>query len=250
MNTITVRNLTLGDGTPRICVPIIAHTFTELEHTLESVRKTDFDLIEFRADFYFEEDEPALKAVRETIGDRPILYTIRTKEEGGEIEISDDEYEERSLAAARSVDLVDVQFERLHAHGTNPQLHSRLIEKLHQAGVKVIGSWHNFDMTPACEEMVELFVSMQEEGCDITKIAVMPNSRADVLSLIKASVEMAEGKADRPFISMSMGNLGKITRAAGAFTGSCITFGTADALSAPGQIAAKPLREMIRLLAL
>ena len=109
MNTVRVRNMVLGDGIPKICVPVIAHTYEELVRTLDAVKKTSFDLVEFRADFYFQEEAPALEAVRKAVSEKPVLYTIRTKEEGGEIEISDQDYRKRNLQAARFADLVDLQ---------------------------------------------------------------------------------------------------------------------------------------------
>ena len=78
---------------------------------------------------------------------------------------------------------------------------------------------------------------------------IMAQDRADVAELIFASLEMLDTYADRPFITMSMGSLGKITRAAGSFTGSCITFGMAGTGSAPGQIPAPQLRQMLKILA-
>ncbi len=250
METVTVRQLTLGDAVPKICVPVIAHTYEELGRELKQVCSGEYDMVEFRADFYFEEDRAALEKIRETVGDKPILYTIRTQEEGGEIGISDDEYEERNLSAALFADIVDVQLSRLHVMGTNSQLHSHLIEKLHQKGVKVLGSWHDFGSTPSRPVMVENMLLMQQESCDITKVAVMPRSRRDVLELMAASIEMLEEKADRPFVTMSMGKIGEVTRVAGAFTGSCITFGTAGTASAPGQIPSVVLRETLKALSI
>lgn len=248
MKAVKVRDLILGDGIPKICVPVIAHNFRELEHALEVLKESSYDLAEFRADFYFEEEDLALSAIRETVGNKPVLYTIRTMEEGGEIEISDDSYRRRNLAAARFADLVDVQLKRLHVQADNTQLHSDLVRRLHEAGTKVVISWHDFEQTPEKEQLVETFCAMQREGCDIAKIAVMPGSRMDVLELMAASVEMLEEKAKVPFITMSMGTLGKVTREAGAFTGSCVTFGTAGAMSAPGQIPADLLRKTLKAL--
>ena len=89
--TVKVRELVLGDGNPKICVPIVAHTAAELDAALDAIDPELCDLVEFRADFYFEEDIPALKKIRERIGDKPVIYTIRTMEEGGEIEIAEDD---------------------------------------------------------------------------------------------------------------------------------------------------------------
>ena len=87
MNPITVRDLVLGDGNPKICVPVVAHTASELDAALDVIDLQSCDLVEFRADFYFEDDLYALNRIRERMGERPVIYTIRTKEEGGEIEI-------------------------------------------------------------------------------------------------------------------------------------------------------------------
>ena len=248
METVKVRDMVLGDGSVKICVPVIAHTYTELEQTLKTLEGGSFDLVEFRADFYFEEESRALSAIRRAAGGRPILYTIRTKEEGGEIEISDDQYRERILEACVMADIVDIQLSRLHERPGNPQLHSDLVRKLHEMGVKVLLSWHDFDRTPKKEYLLEKLCGMQDEGCDIAKISVMPNSRQDVLTLMEASVEMLERHARRPFVTMSMGTIGKITRVAGTFTGSCITFGTAGMMSAPGQVPSDSLRQILKVL--
>ena len=247
MDSVIVRDVVLGDGVPKICVPLVAHTAAQLDEALDAIDPADCDLVEFRADFYFEDDIPALKKIRDRMGNRPVIYTIRTSEEGGEIEIAEDEYEARILAASPYIDMADIQLERLHIRMQNETLHSRIIPRLHERGVKVICSWHDFTKTPDPEELIRKMTTMQEEGCDISKIAVMARDRNDVMKLIRASLEMLETYADRPFITMSMGNLGKITRTAGSFTGSCMTFGMAGTGSAPGQIPATQLRQMLKV---
>ena len=248
MNPVTVRNLVLGDGDPKICVPVVAHTAGELQQSLAAVARTEYDMVEFRADFYFDDDAEALKRIRDSVGNCPVIYTIRTSEEGGEIAIAEDEYEARILRAAPMIDLADIQLERLHMETQNGTLHSRIIPKLHEAGVKVIGSWHCFTHTPDVHLMIGKMKAMQDEDCDISKIAVMPQNRSDVVKLILASLEMMDRHADRPYITMSMGSLGRITRAACSFTGSCVTYGMAGESSAPGQIPASRLGQMLNVL--
>ena len=53
---------------------------------------------------------------------------------------------------------------------------------------------------------------MQDMGADIPKIAVMPQSKRDVLTLLAATEEMVSDYADRPIITMSMSGLGSISR--------------------------------------
>lgn len=246
MNTITVRDLCLGDGIPKICIPIVAHTAAELDTALEALDPGLCDLAEFRADFYFEDEMQALAKIRKKMGSKPVIYTIRTMEEGGDIEIGQEEYEARNLAASEYADLADIQYRRLRAKERDADVHSRIVPMLQEKGVRVICSWHDFARTPSVQDMIRVMQGMQEEGCDIPKIAVMPQGRGDVVRLIAASVEMLEKHADRPFITMSMGNMGRITRAAGTLTGSCITFGMAGEGSAPGQIPAAELKRLLK----
>lgn len=237
--TVKVRNLELGSGLAEVCVPIVAEHAEELELCLRKIRRTSCDLVEFRADHYRADDVTALQEIRRAVGERPILYTLRTAEEGGTVDPTPEAYAARNLQAAPYCDLVDVQLGRL-GDGS-------LLDALHREGVQVVGSFHDFSGTPDADALVQTLLEMQEAGFDITKLAVMPHSRADVLQVLQASARMAEGLADRPYITLSMGALGVVTRAATAFTGSCLTFGTAGAASAPGQPEAGELLRALEL---
>ena len=72
-------------------------------------------------------------------------------------------------------------------------------------------------------------------GADIGKIAVMPQCRRDVITLLEAT-EAVSKAIPIPIITMSMASDGLISRMAGEVFGSCITFGSAVEASAPGQI--------------
>ena len=130
MNTITVRDLCLGDGIPKICIPIVAHTAAELDTALEALDPGLCDLAEFRADFYFEDEMQALAKIRKKMGSKPVIYTIRTMEEGGDIEIGQEEYEARNLAASEYADLADIQYRRLRAKERDADVHSRIVPML------------------------------------------------------------------------------------------------------------------------
>ena len=89
---------------------------------------------------------------------------------------------------------------------------------------------------------------MQELGADIPKIAVMPQNKKDVLTLLAATEEMANEYADRPIITMSMAGTGVISRLAGEVFGSALTFGAAAKASAPGQMGVEDLKQVLTLL--
>lgn len=247
---ITVREVPIGAGRPKICVPLVAGDERQLQAALEQLDTAPFDLVEWRADFYREVEKEevrrrAFEKIRKKIGERPILFTFRTAEEGGSREISKAAYFALNRAVGESglADLVDIEIDR------DEKAAAALAEILHEAGVYALGSNHDFEKTPETEEMVRRLCRMQELNMDITKLAVMPADRRDVLRLLEAAVVMEEEKGDRPCITMSMGALGMISRITGWFTGSALTFGTAGMASAPGQLPAEEMAKLLGMLA-
>src|SRR5262249_44731221 len=79
------------------------------------------------------------------------------------------------------------------------------------------------------------FLTAQELGGDVAKVAVMPRDRMDVLTLLAATAE-ADATTKIPLISMSMGPLGAVTRMIGGAFGSSLSFAVGEAASAPGQM--------------
>ena len=69
---------------------------------------------------------------------------------------------------------------------------------------------------------------MQMRQADICKIAVMPQDATDVLTLLSATNEMYTHYASVPIVTMSMGQLGMISRVTGQLFGSALTFGSAS----------------------
>ena len=94
---------------------------------------------------------------------------------------------------------------------------------------------------------VMLDLRMERLGADVCKIAVMPGSRADVLTLMQAAVE-ADEALRAPLIAISMGPMGAITRVGSELMGSCLTFGAVGQTSAPGQMDARALMDALALL--
>ncbi len=246
---LTVRGLPVGDGTPKICVPLTAEDPEELERQMDGLLAGPCDLVEWRADFWRRTDdaqwvEHALEKLRSCLGDRPILFTFRTKEEGGERQISMEEYEALNLRAIACgyADLVDVELNR------GEERLRRLTEQIHAQGGKVVASFHDFAGTPERDTLTKIMRRMQELGADITKAAVMPRAEEDVMTLLGASIDMKLRYADRPYITMAMGRLGAVSRLCGSLTGSAVTFATAGKASAPGQLAAALVAEVLPLL--
>ncbi|GFO84782.1 type I 3-dehydroquinate dehydratase [Anaerostipes butyraticus] len=249
MNTVKVRNIEIGAGIPKICVPIVGVTKEEIIAEAKTFDSIPVDVVEWRVDWFenvfeFDKVEDVLKDLREALGETPILFTFRTSKEGGEKAIEPEPYKELNIQAAKSgyVDLVDVEV------FTGDEIVKEIIENAHACGVKVVASNHDFDKTPEKDEIVRRLQKMQELNADIPKIAVMPTCKKDVLTLLSATEEMYINYADRPIITMSMAGTGVISRLCGEVFGSALTFGAAKKASAPGQMGVEDLKTVLELL--
>lgn len=249
MNPVVVRNVAIGEGIPKICVPIVGKTREEILEAAKNILPIGADVVEWRVDWYedifdFEKVEETAKQLREVLGEMPILFTFRTSKEGGEKTIEPDAYAELNIKAAQTgyVDLVDVEI------FTGDEIVKKIIDGAHAAGVKVIASNHDFFKTPAKADIIYRLRKMQDMNADIPKIAVMPQNKKDVLTLLAATEEMTTNYADRPIITMSMAGTGVISRLCGEVFGSSMTFGAAKKASAPGQMGVNDLNTVLGLL--
>ncbi len=210
---VTVKNITFKEGETLICVPLIGKTLDELLTNAQGLVDAGADIIEWRVDHFTHVREipqvlAALAEIRHTLKALPLLFTFRSKKEGGETEISDEAYFELNRQAALSglVDVIDIEL-----FNDEAQIRA-LVNDAHQAGVKVIMSNHDFHKTPAQEDIIYRLRRMQDLGADLPKIAVMPLTPQDVLTLLSATLTMKEKYATRPLITMSMGKSGGVSR--------------------------------------
>ncbi len=247
MSTVKVKNLVIGEGIPKICVPIVSKTEEDILIVAKAITDSNADLVEWRVDWFsdvndLEKVKELTKQLSNVLGDMPLLLTLRTANEGGEHSIDTEGYFYflKEVVKAGFVDLIDIEILRCKKEVED------FVKYAHAYGVKVVGSNHDFEKTPPKDEIISTLIKMQTLGVDIPKIAVMPTNRTDVLTLLEATLIMNEQFADRPIITMSMGKMGSISRVVGEMFGSAITFGTLGQSSAPGQMTVEDLTEMLR----
>ncbi len=248
MNTVKIRNVEVGAGAPKVIVPIVGKTEEEIVARGKDLAGMDLDVVEWRVDFYedvFDTEKvvETLKQLRGVLGDKALLFTFRTKKEGGEKEISAESYTALNTAVAQSgcADAVDVEI------FSGDDVVRKNIDAVHAAGKVVVGSNHDFDRTPTRADLVYRLRKMQDMGADLPKIAVMPRNKEDVLTLLGATEEMKR-YADRPIITMSMSATGVISRLCGEVFGSAMTFGAVGQVSAPGQIPVEQLNQTLQII--
>lgn len=251
MPCVTIRGCRIGEGRPKTILPIVEKTEAEILARGASFASLPVDCVEWRADWFDASADPdavarCLSGLRRALGEKLLLVTYRTKAEGGEKALSPAEYAEFCgwVCASGCADLLDLEL--LPTGNALPHL----IEMAHRQGVRVVCSSHDFNKTPSQAEMVARLVQMQAAGADIAKLAVMPQSRADLLALLAATAEMADLHPETPVITISMGALGAVSRVCGEAMGSAMTFACAGKSSAPGQIELEEMNRILDALAL
>lgn len=248
MSEVVVKGCAIGAGIPKICVPIVAKTMSDIFSQARAMNNKAFDVVEWRADWFEDVVEPdavcrASRVLRGILGDTPLLFTFRTAKEGGEQDISTEDYIalNRLITSKHLADLIDVEL------FAGEDAVRQIVADAHQTDIPVIISNHDFDKTPPQDELISRLRRADALGGDILKIAAMPQNSRDVLELLCATEQMSR-ESDRPLITMSMGRLGVVSRLSGEIFGSAMTFGTVGFASAPGQVGIDQLRSVLELL--
>ncbi|MDU4890593.1 MAG: type I 3-dehydroquinate dehydratase [Clostridium sp.] len=246
---IEIGSLKIGEGVPKICVPIIGTTKEEIINSAKFINESGADFVEWRADFFnnvkqWEKVEEVLHELKFWLKDKPLLFTFRTLQEGGNLYISSKKYLELNINVIRSktIDFVDIEY----YIGKN--IVRDLVTEAKINNVYTVISNHDFNKTPNKDEIINRLCEMQKLNGDMIKIAVMAKEKSDVFILMEATEEMARIHADRPIIAMSMSAVGMISRVAGEFFGSDVTFATVGEQSAPGQLPIEKVKKLLNLL--
>ncbi|HBN3179998.1 TPA: type I 3-dehydroquinate dehydratase [Acinetobacter baumannii] len=228
-------------------VPITAKTKEQTLAQAQVIANTaDADLAEFRIDLLsFASDTKQVIALghelKKILGNKPMIATIRTKNEGSQLEISDADYGKTYQAYLKNpfMDWLDVEMFR------DQKVVSEIVQKAHQKKVLVVMSNHDFQKTPSQDEIEKRLLKQDQMGADVLKIAVMPKSKQDVFTLMNATLKVSQ-QTTKPLLTMSMGQLGTISRVATANMGGSYSFGMIGQASAPGQIDVTKLKQILQ----
>jgi 3-dehydroquinate dehydratase-1 len=198
------------------------------------------DLIELRVDMFASIATQHVKNIfKETreIYNKPVIATVRDVNEGGEKDVQNRLDIYRGLIPLS--DVVDVE---INSGELFPE-----IRKLCTTFRKIlIGSYHNFDITPDAAALDKIMKKGAAAGADIIKIAVKANSRADLLDLLA----FALANREKRLITISMGEKGLPSRVFTPVIGSPIAYGFINTPSAPGQFSVIEMMSMFRKLKL
>ncbi|MFC5280958.1 type I 3-dehydroquinate dehydratase [Arcanobacterium canis] len=222
-------------------VPVMFTSLADIEG--EILAATGADGIEWRMDALnatdMEEYLEAGRALRDATT-VPILATFRTAAQGSQKDI-DPDYAELliSIASNEIADAVDVEMFcdcewTPNWLGPAPAI-KQLVTTLKKLNCEIVGSWHDFSGAPHSSEITGRLVTMAQHGADIAKIAVMPQSDAD-LEALKNGAQSAHQRGVKRIIAIGMGPLGVDSRIYPEHYASCATFAAGASASAPGQM--------------
>lgn len=236
---IKVKNVNIGDGVPKICIPVIEKHKKDVIKYIKDIDKLPIDLIEWRADFYEDSDnniEELSKDIKKCTT-KPIIFTLRSVKEGGNLSIKSNTYDSminiyKTIIDKKLFSIIDIELLTIKENDIK-----ELIKLSKKENIKTILSNHDFNKTPNKLEIIHRIKKMIKLKADIAKVAYTPKKQKDVLTLLELHNEIN----NIPLITISMGEEGVITR----LFYSVITFASAKRASAPGQIEATKLKYMI-----
>lgn len=242
-----IKNVDIGAMPVKTIVPITAKTAEEaLAQAKVIADNPNADIAEFRIDLLnFAADTKQVIALGQQLNqilkDKPMIATIRTANEGGKLAVSDAEYGKIYSAYLKKpfMQLLDIEMFR------DAKVVRKVTDLAHEKHVLVVMSNHDFAKTPSEQEIVDRLLKQDQMGADILKIAVMPQSKADVFTLMNATLKVSQ-HSKKPLLTMSMGRLGTISRIATASSGGSLSFGMIGQASAPGQIDVTQLRQFLQ----
>lgn len=215
-----------------ICVSIKPTDYSQLELRFAEATAAG-DLIEVRVDALPTIDIEKLKEIIDQ-ATKPILLTLRSKEQGGEWVGSVDEMEKQLLQLAQlNPDYIDIE----------QTLPSSFIEEIQKkyADIKIVLSYHNFDSTP--KDLEGILDSMRRTTADLYKVVTTANSTIDALRVLLFS-----RRSGGDVIALAMGERGEITRILASVVNTPWTYAALSEkeLTAPGQLTVEKLENVYR----
>lgn len=197
-DVIKVRGIEFGTQIPRTGYRIMEHT---QEGICESARRAmeleqKPDLIEWRADCFEQIDSlrqifTVIETLRRTIGETPLLFTLRTSLEGGNVEFSPVTYTALNKFVALNsfgmVDMIDLQLYRAELE--------YMIDAARQHSIKVILSNTTLSKTPRSTLLFNRARNMRGKGADLVRFVTRVRGAGDLENLQTLSGKLEESIA-------------------------------------------------------
>lgn len=193
----------------KLIVSVMPRSLEEAQ-ALDATRYLDADIIEWRADYLPKEAIlQVAPAIFEKFAGRELVFTLRTRSEGGEIDLSPEEYIHliKEVAQFYQPDYIDFEY----------YSYKDVFEEMLDFPNLVL-SYHNFQETP--ENMMEILSELTILNPKLVKVAVMAHTEQDVLDLMNYTRGFKNLNPEQEYVTISMGKVGKVSRITADVTGS------------------------------
>ncbi|HEU9249415.1 TPA: type I 3-dehydroquinate dehydratase [Streptococcus pneumoniae] len=221
----------------KLIVSVMPRSLEEAQ-ALDATRYLDADIIEWRADYLPKEAIlQVAPAIFEKFAGRELVFTLRTRSEGGEIDLSPEEYIHliKEVAQFYQPDYIDFEY----------YSYKDVFEEMLDFPNLVL-SYHNFQETP--ENMMEILSELTILNPKLVKVAVMAHTEQDVLDLMNYTRGFKTLNPEQEYVTISVGKVGKVSRITADVTGSSWSFASLDEVSAPGQISLASMKKIREIL--
>lgn len=221
----------------KLIVSVMPRSLEEAQ-ALDATRYLDADIIEWRADYLPKEAIlQVAPAIFEKFAGRELVFTLRTRSEGGEIDLSPEEYIHliKEVAQFYQPDYIDFEY----------YSYKDVFEEMLDFPNLVL-SYHNFQETP--ENMMEILSELTILNPKLVKVAVMAHTEQDVLDLMNYTRGFKTLNPEQEYVTISMGKVGKVSRITADVTGSSWSFASLDEVNAPGQISLASMKKIREIL--
>lgn len=221
----------------KLIVSVMPRSLEEAQ-ALDATRYLDADIIEWRADYLPKEAIlQVAPVIFEKFAGRELVFTLRTRSEGGEIDLSTEEYIHliKEVAQFYQPDYIDFEY----------YSYKDVFEEMLDFPNLVL-SYHNFQETP--ENMMEILSELTILNPKLVKVAVMAHTEQDVLDLMNYTRGFKTLNPEQEYVTISMGKVGKVSRITADVTGSSWSFASLDEVSAPGQISLASMKKIREIL--
>ncbi|VPP46452.1 3-dehydroquinate dehydratase, (3-dehydroquinase) (type I DHQase) [Streptococcus pneumoniae] len=221
----------------KLIVSVMPRSLEEAQ-ALDATRYLDADIIEWRADYLPKEAIlQVAPAIFEKFAGRELVFTLRTRSEGGEIDLSPEEYIHliKEVAQFYQPDYIDFEY----------YSYKDVFEEMLDFPNLVL-SYHNFQETP--ENMMEILSELTILNPKLVKVAVMAHTEQDVLDLMNYTRGFKTLNPEQEYVTISMGKVGKVSRITADVTGLSWSFASLDEVSAPGQISLASMKKIREIL--
>ena len=147
MSCVNIRGCRIGEGRPKVILPIVERAEAAILEKAVQFSTLRADCVEWRVDLFDGAKDLGAIArcaakLRVALKDKLFLVTFRTKAEGGNVELTHEEYLRflHTVLDTDCADLIDIEF-----FTTGADL-PQLITDTHTAGAAVVCSSHDFQL--------------------------------------------------------------------------------------------------------